>query len=98
MNKIKKNNYDVNGLWMGIFASCVGIRGASNILVKRTRYFYFSFLFLGTLRDERFIFICSSFRRAKIDNKKIIKYCFIAYYTHKINGLSKFLALFHVTT
>jgi hypothetical protein len=45
--------------------------GARNVWVKKLGIFYLTFLFLVILRDERFIFVSSSFRRGEIDNKKL---------------------------
>jgi hypothetical protein len=59
------------------------------------RYLLFSFSW--ELRDEK-IHLCKLEFWNSLDNKKIIKYCFIACYTQNIHGWFKFLALLHVTT
>jgi hypothetical protein len=61
MNIIKQNNYDFNDLWKEIYACCVGTQGGRNVWVKKSGIFNFSFLFLGIFRDERFIFVKTSF-------------------------------------
>jgi hypothetical protein len=64
---------------------------------KKSRYFFIFLFFFLDLRDERFIFVSSSFRRAEIDNGKNYEILLFACYTHNIYGWSKFLALLHVT-